>query len=665
MKVLARLAVLLLVICGCAEHSKYSRVSSEMDGTLFYYEADRFEKKHGISADAWDAKAPVRVPDPALVDMDSTIHILVDRRKDRIQKEILSSGSEDLIFRKDEMAALLVKLDGVVLARKRALEAYVEKDDERFIEARGDFGKAMGPFIADLRKLYPDRSSEEYQVLSRAAKDRSLATLRDMLQDRMDRIVDEDRSLLSEAESRRATLLLQAFLVRSGKEQIPLHLKGYDNIPEGQLQVRDRQGLNLSEEESQRLKEQIKATSQLARTLNQVKNNEISLEDGLMKMLPIVSGDLAGYVKELDLLIIKLKDKDRYDRIEKGYKAFASMAIENISGLETRTREKIESMPDDLLNELKEESGSVVQVLEVLEFLKGLQHMFSTLRNPEALVTLLADTNAVAAKAKNLIKDTEWPEKLAVDAETIVRRKLDGFEEDVKSEFIKAMNSDEAKTLMLEIQSVYKDIQSGVRIVENILNLLSIGDVNPVYAAPDMPEIFDVSIENLANTSLNLKRVPGRLEDEIKITATLKEEGTQDKTSEVSFKLSRYGHYARLSPSVVLVKPDKLASGKESFQFAPVVSWNQHYRPRPENKKWYAAIAEGLQPAAGIHAAFLPYSPDNNIAIGLGATLSFWNDRLQFGGGYNLMAESSDNGQVYFFVGSDLIGILQTIGIGQ
>ena len=51
------------------------------------------------------------------------------------------------------MAALLVKLDGVVSARKRALKAYAEKDDERFIEARRDFGKAVSPFVADLRKV--------------------------------------------------------------------------------------------------------------------------------------------------------------------------------------------------------------------------------------------------------------------------------------------------------------------------------------------------------------------------------------------------------------------------------------------------------------------------------------------------------------------------------
>jgi hypothetical protein len=53
------------------------------------------------------------------------------------------------------------------------------------------------------------------------------------------------------------------------------------------------------------------------------------------------------------------------------------------------------------------------------------------------------------------------------------------------------------------------------------------------------------------------------------------------------------------------------------------------------------------------------------MGIGLGTTLSLWDDRLQFGAGYNLMAESNEDGQFYFFVGSDLIGLLQTIGIGK
>ena len=113
------------------------------------------------------------------------------------------------------------------------------------------------------------------------------------------------------------------------------------------------------------------------------------------------------------------------------------------------------------------------------------------------------------------------------------------------------------------------------------------------------------------------------------------------------------------------MRADDLGSGSESFQFAPVIAWMHHYRPRPAADGFMAGAARGLRPAVGLHTAFLPYDPDNDVAIGIGGTLSFWNDRLQFGAGYNLMSNGGEDGEIYYFIGSDLIGLLQTVGIGN
>ena len=48
-----------------------------------------------------------------------------------------------------------------------------------------------------------------------------------------------------------------------------------------------------------------------------------------------------------------------------------------------------------------------------------------------------------------------------------------------------------------------------------------------------------------------------------------------------------------------------------------------------------------------------------------GATLSFWKERLQLGAGVNLMGEADDDGRYYYFVGSDLISLLDMVGIGN
>jgi hypothetical protein len=91
-----------------------------------------------------------------------------------------------------------------------------------------------------------------------------------------------------------------------------------------------------------------------------------------------------------------------------------------------------------------------------------------------------------------------------------------------------------------------------------------------------------------------------------------------------------------------------------------------HWFPRPENSSGTAAVFRAVDPALGIHSAFTNFRPDGGsdaVQIGLGLTLSFWRNRLQFGAGYNLMAKTRSEGQIYYFVGSDLIGLLQTVGI--
>ena len=93
--------------------------------------------------------------------------------------------------------------------------------------------------------------------------------------------------------------------------------------------------------------------------------------------------------------------------------------------------------------------------------------------------------------------------------------------------------------------------------------------------------------------------------------------------------------------------------------FSPSISWLHAWTPRPEDTGTWADLMNTLDPSLGIHAAFLNYSTDNDFEIGLGATFALWQDRLQFGYGYNLQAESSAEGRTYFFIGSSLISLLQ------
>jgi len=82
--------------------------------------------------------------------------------------------------------------------------------------------------------------------------------------------------------------------------------------------------------------------------------------------------------------------------------------------------------------------------------------------------------------------------------------------------------------------------------------------------------------------------------------------------------------------------------------------------------EWYAPFLRTFRPSIGIHSAFLSFDSEESsdaVQIGLGATRAFWEDRLQCGLGYDLMADSRDDGRYYFFIGTDLIGLLQSLGL--
>ncbi|MDH3592642.1 MAG: hypothetical protein OER88_12225, partial [Planctomycetota bacterium] len=235
---------------------------------------------------------------------------------------------------------------------------------------------------------------------------------------------------------------------------------------------------------------------------------------------------------------------------------------------------------------------------------------------------------------------------------------------DVKDAMLGALvESDQAKAFFAELKSVHDDLSAAVALARRAAAMLGIGHAITTNATRrDVPEAFDVDLDDLENTFLDLKRVPAQRGDVIEVTATLKQPGKDEKSFTTSFKTTHYGWHARLSPGVVLVRPDQLSGRSNKFRFAPTLAWIHRYSPRPSKGQ---TVLESLQPGVGIHAAFLDFDADSEVQIGLGATVSFWEDRLQFGAGYNLMADSDNDGRIYYFVGSDLIGLLQTIGLAK
>jgi hypothetical protein len=222
------------------------------------------------------------------------------------------------------------------------------------------------------------------------------------------------------------------------------------------------------------------------------------------------------------------------------------------------------------------------------------------------------------------------------------------------------------------VRDLYRGVRGLVADAQAIVPLLGIGrglprDVGTINS-------FRIPFERIKDTSIDLLKTPRRPGDRIEFRARLFSTGISSVGAmssepadelEASFEVREFGWHNRLSPSVVLVRPTELVAGDENFSFAPVLSWVYRYGVRPEQGSFPASLQRFFDTSIGIHASFVDFDPEKEVEIGLGATLSLWGERLQIGAGVNLMAPSNDDGRYYYFVGSDLISLLNAVGIGN
>jgi hypothetical protein len=664
---LVLLSFLALFVAACAKQSILVAPSNDADKMLFFVETDRRAVEHVISAgdvaDGTDlsAVAPSRVPNPAYVDIDSLLQINVRQPPGESARPLFSRESEQLIDKKERVLALTKSLDAVVLSRKQALDAYNDGNPtEDFDRLASESGRMTVEFVISFTELFP-RGSPGYRAANAAIGEGGIEMLKPILQAEIDEIEVEDQRIKDKAKSRSTTLRLEAFLEVPGDELTALHLRGYDSLAEGHIAIRDRHGLNLSDEDRAELTAQIKATEDIASALESVRTNEASLQEGVFESLRIVAPDLVEQIAAAEEVADRLADGERIDRMKDELRNVVEQANDQLAELTSSTRARLESLPDAF----EEQSGLLRQALQVVASARELERSWEALqesRNLDAIPDLLEEMKALGGQIKSAF-DSDWLDESRDLVGAILNREFKGVENDASRALSTFLDRSAAAGATSGARSYYADIQEGIAIVNKVQRILGIGRVEVARSAPDVPEAFDVDINQLQDTFLDLRRVPGSEGDTITIRTRLNKPGLDPIESIATFELTRYGHYARLVPSVVLVRPDEIASGADNFRFAPALGWMHHYRPRPEEDGWFANVAGPLQPSGGLHAIFLNF--DNESGIGLGGTISFWNDRLQFGAGYNLSASSSDDGQLYFFVGSDLIGLLQAAGIGN
>jgi hypothetical protein len=658
----------LALLASCVQH-RYEPIKDELAKAIVYAE------QHG---DEWTMHSyrtelmpdpPVRPtgpadqnPGPALVDVDSTLHIYVEPRRVALDKggRSLDEEFQRVTAKRMEFEGILAEIEEVSRVRQEALSAY-HTGNADFKSIKNAFGDAEEKLIDTLLDLSDHEEDIENAV------DESADTyegLRGWFKGYVTELNESYVEFEEDVKKQSVGLRLEAWLHQGGT-LTPVHVPGYDSLEEGRIQVLDRWGLDLSPTEQSKLDDEVARTYAAAKRANEVLRGEKQLVEALAET---VSEELKSTIADIDALIkmySKGQLRSRLRKLHDESKEFWSAIQTKADGLQGQAKDDLDDLPNDFELWMKKEASSVQTILDLLAEFSSLRDRWKGLSFAE-----FAKTFEDTIRALKKLKSVNWPD-LVSDAEKAAVAFLDGKSQAWDGAAFTALtevrDSPEGVAFFASVAEIYKDLGSVVTKVTEIrekVDKLMGGVKGKGVLLTTVPESLLVPLSELKDTKIDLFRTARSNGDQLTVRATRFKAGDQVDQTAAEFKVRRFGWYAELSPAVVLVKPRNLAGDNDGYRFAPTLSWLHHYVPRPgETTDWINA----LQPSIGIHAAFLSFDTDTSdaVQVGLGATAALWDGRLQAGIGYNFMADTGDEGRIYYFVGTDLIGLLQSIGVGN
>jgi hypothetical protein len=186
-------------------------------------------------------------------------------------------------------------------------------------------------------------------------------------------------------------------------------------------------------------------------------------------------------------------------------------------------------------------------------------------------------------------------------------------------------------------------------------------------ASGELPPVPAIDLDDIIPGTIDLNKTPADRGDELTIRAelfTTNEDGEEElmQWAEQSFLIDRYGWTSDFSSHLVFV--NRLGSGMTAdpdtdFDPAPSASWNLRHRiRRKENEDSRDKLYRFLDPGFGINTAAMDFE-DENFQVGVGGHLSFFDNLLIFGYGYNLQADTDND---YFYLGIGVLEALDTVG---
>lgn len=664
----ATVALCIAFTAGCAPGSALSKAETPLDRAIRYTELPT----RGNAIDASSSTAfGFGVPRDAEVDTNSSIKISLQKDVVDLPSQPLATESavNEMQRKSEKLRTVLEALTKVVEGRERKLAAYREMK-----AAPGGNTPQLKAFVA-LKKA---SSAEEDKLLESAQElfhsgsfsigaadfdklfeDNTYRAFGGFLQGELNSAEASWKETQERVKQRALSLRLEAYLEKPKGDPVAIHIDKYDSLDQREAKFKD--SYVLDKDDWSAFRQQYQETVGLARQAEAIRKGEGSLAEKLKQ---------TG-VESLRNLVVLGEEAEPYFRED--WRAEGRGLIHDLATAQNAVEKVLaKDYADNIarvtasLDATKRAAASVGTLSEVPPLLKEIRGLSAEWQrvSPDSLIDLVEKTNGTIRKTADIAGKVDRTQfaafQVALASSAALLQELPKqLPPDIWNEVRAELERQDVSARLEGWLAKGRAFRSLVERLKSELDRLAI---KPTLTNLRVPEAKEVSWAEAPDATIDLQRTPRSIDDRLHVSATLKMGDQEYLKSHAVFKVQQFGWHATLAPSVILAKPLHSTSAFDrDFKFAPAVAWLHTYSPRDTERGPLTSLARFSQGGIGLHASFIDFDPQKDAEIGLGGAVSVWHDRIVAGIGWNLM----NNSRAYFYIGSNLIPVLQALGFGK
>ena len=467
-------------------------------------------------------------------------------------------------------------------------------------------------------------------------------------------------------------------------QHTPLHLSGYDSMESGVPEPYDKLRIEPNPRDQEQLAKIDSDAQALATQLNQAKSMQAGLRAVGEQFLNENFAEIKKSVDGLDSAVRALAAVDwtaKKRLLEADHTKLRSSGQSEYAAL-IASGTAVAKLKADILVRLVKSESDITSLRNQVSLIQSNRQSNKPDLALKLLLGLPAQLEGVFENIRAINNDASLRDELLALEKDLATR-MPRLSADIRNElpeWFAALQQPEAARLYMALDS----FQNAVKNLESTLAPFSEDVRGRLVAAagPDLPDIAQARVvpaTEAGPTTINILDAHGRDEgDVIQFRALLYKakidsqgnatpDGPPVDELTITFELLRYGLYTRPGGGVVFVsrKATPAGANRVKGQAAPSVTWVVQGRRWPsanETRGWFGDFIAMLRPAVGVHAVTLQFDSSGGTELGIGPTVSFFNDLLQGGYGWNLNATGRAD---YWYAGFRLLHFGKGTGIKQ